>query len=318
MFITGGTGFVGSHVVRRLVQERCDVAVLLRSERNRWRLEDVWAQLTVVPGSLADILSVAPAITAFKPDVILHLGWAGANSYRFQNLPEQVFDNVPGSLELIRLAAECEARKFVGMGSVIEYGSTQFPVDEEQPARPHNLYGAAKYAVALMGERLAAVYGMQFAWFRLYWAYGPGDDAARMIPSVIMTLLRGEKPSVTKGEQYWDYLYIDDLVDAVYRVAVGDAVGTFNLGSGEPHTVREVVECIRDQIDPSLPIGFGEVPYRPDQIMFLQADITRLRKATGWQPTTPLAEGIRRTVEWYRRHSDPSRAGQKTGSESRA
>jgi nucleoside-diphosphate-sugar epimerase len=107
---------------------------------------------------------------------------------------------------------------------------------------------------------------------------------------------------LTEGAQTWDYLYVDDAVEAIYRVCVTPgAVGVFNLASGSPHSVREIAETIRDMIDLRLPLGFGELPYAPDQIMRLEADISKLVSCTGWKPKTDLRTGLRRTVEWYRR-----------------
>jgi nucleoside-diphosphate-sugar epimerase len=124
-----------------------------------------------------------------------------------------------------------------------------------------------------------------------------------MIPSLILQLLRGERPRVTAGQQKWDYVYVADAAEAVARVALNAAAaGVFNLGSGEAPVLRTIVESIRDEIDPRLPIGFGEVPYRSDQVMHLQAVITRLQTATGWAPRTPLADGLARTIAWYRQH----------------
>jgi nucleoside-diphosphate-sugar epimerase len=208
---------------------------------------------------------------------------------------------VGGSLELVRLAGELRCRDWIGLGSVLECGHYEVPHPEDVVARPASLYGAAKHGVSLMAERLCRIYGVRFLWLRLFYAYGPGDDPVRLIPYVITTLLRGEKPSLSPGEQRWDYLYADDLSEALVRLArTPDAQGVFNLGSGESHTIRHIVETIRDLIDPSLPLGFGEVGYRPDQIMHLRADIGKLRAATGWQPRASLAEGLRRTVDWHR------------------
>ena len=101
--------------------------------------------------------------------------------------------------------------------------------------------------------------------------------------------------------------YIDDVVAALIALATTDtAEGIFNVGSGSPVSIREMVSCIRDEIDPSLELGFGEVPYAPDQVMHLEADVRRLQAATGWKPQVSLADGIRRTVQWYARGEAPN------------
>jgi nucleoside-diphosphate-sugar epimerase len=114
-------------------------------------------------------------------------------------------------------------------------------------------------------------------------------------------LLAGDRPALTLGEQRWDYLYVDDAVEALVGAALAsDSTGVFNLGSGNAVAVRQIVEYVRDLIDPSLSLGFGELPYGAQQIMHLQADISRLHRATGWEPRVTLEQGLRTTVEWSR------------------
>jgi nucleoside-diphosphate-sugar epimerase len=126
------------------------------------------------------------------------------------------------------------------------------------------------------------------------------DNSDHLIPSVILSLLRGERKALTTGEQRWDYIYVEDVVNAIYKLAVAPgANGVFNLGSGTAHAIRTIVERVRDLIDPSLPLGFGEVPHNAEKIRSLQIDNSRLRQATDWSPQVSLDEGLRRTVEWY-------------------
>jgi len=299
--ITGGTGFIGSHLVRRLLREGVKVAVLMRPNSDPWRISNVISDVEVVYGDLTAIENIVHAIRSFAPEVVFHLAWHGANSYRYQNDPAQVYNNLGGSLQLVRMASQSNCHCWVGIGSVLECGHYDVPVMEDVNPRPTSLYGIAKFSLSLLAEKLCELYDINFSWLRLFWAYGPADDPLRMISYVILALLRGGKPALTPGEQRWDYLYVRDVVEAIWQVAIApEARGIFNLGSGNAHTIRGIVERIRDLIDPSLLLGFGEVPYRPDQIMHLQADITRLQQATGWSPGVGLDEGLRRTVDWFR------------------
>jgi UDP-glucose 4-epimerase len=110
-----------------------------------------------------------------------------------------------------------------------------------------------------------------------------------------------ERRPLTGGAQAWDYLYIEDTAEALCQAAVNDgAHGVYNLGAGEAYPIRSLVERIRDLIDPALPLGFGELPYLPDQSMHLQADIHRFQNATGWSPEVSLEAGLKSTIAWYR------------------
>lgn len=300
--VTGASGHLGSHLTRRLVAEGEEVAVLVRSGSDLGRIADVLGRVRVIHAGLEEAEEARAGVAAFRPEAVCHLAWAGVTG-ELREHPSQVTTNVAGSLKLFELARDHGCRSWVGLGSQAEYGPHGGALGEDLPARPQTAYGVAKLCVALLTEKLCQLAGVRFVWLRLLATYGPHDDARHLIPSVIERLLRGERPALTPGEQRWDYLYVEDAAEAVHRAAADGTVrGIFNLGSGEAHGVRGIVERIRDMIDPSLPLGFGEVPYRPDQVMHLQADITKLRAATGWAPRTSLEDGLRRTLEWHRSH----------------
>jgi len=299
--ITGASGFLGSHLARALVGEGHEVLAVVRSSSDLSRLDDIKVKLSFVVASLNTIETVCEPIAQFRPEVAFHLAWTGGNSSKFVNQTAQVFENVPGTLELVRILAEAGCATVVYAGSSVQYGEFNVPVSESDLSSPANLYGAAKYGAEVLVSGLCRAYGMRFCGVRVFWTYGPMDDAMRMIPSVISSLLDVQRPRLTEGRQLWDFLYIDDAVRAFLLLAsTASAEGVFNLGSGQPVAIREVVESMRDLIDPSLELGFGEVPYGPNQVMHLQPDVSRLQTATGWRPEVGLIDGIRRTVEWHR------------------
>ncbi len=299
--VTGASGFLGSHLVRQLLVEGHEVLAVVRPGSKSLRLHNIASKVAFAYADLATIPQISGEVKRFGPNVIFHLAWWGGNSNRFVNDPEQIFANIPGTLELVRTAHEVECKCFFFFGTAVEYGAYQIPVRETDAALPRNLYGSSKYAMMQLTEALSTNWGMRFCGIRPFWTYGPMDDPQRMIPYVIRQFLDGDRPRVTAGEQLWDFLYVEDAVKALMALAAaGSAAGIFNLGSGNPRPLKEIITLIRDLIDPRLEIGFGEIPYRPDQVMHLEADITKLCTATGWKPHTSLEEGLRRTVEWFR------------------
>jgi UDP-glucose 4-epimerase len=312
--VTGATGFVGSHLVARLVGRGDEVAILRRAESDPWRVRHLLPGVTQIRGGFPDVDGLARPIAEFAPDVVFHLAWGGVGKAQRDD-PHQHRVNIDGSLALLRLAACAGCGTWVGLGSQAEYGPRDGPLDEDAPTSPRNHYGAAKVEVCTRSRALAADLGVRSVWLRLFSAYGPADSPSALIPYLVTTLLGGGRPALTAGTQLWDYLYVADAAEAIIAAAATPgAEGVFNLGSGRVCTIREVAGRIRDRIDPALPLGFGEVPLGPDPILHLQADIGRLTRSTGWTPRTGLDEGLARTVDWHRRHGPGPRADAHAGS----
>jgi len=301
-FVTGATGFLGSALVRRLLMEGHEVHAMTRNVQSAgcWRLADVFSRIHVVAGDLGRLDLLEGVLPSIAPDVVFHLGWEGVGSAA-RNSARQLVDNVNHTLKMLDLCRIAKCPVFVGVGSQAEYGIAQGVLTEDSPCRPVTAYGVAKYSLSLLATKFGEVTDTRVVWFRLFSAYGPKDDPSHMLPFLITSLLQGTCPPLTLGEQLWDYLYVEDAVEAMLSaVASLQANGIFNLASGQSQTLRTVIESVRDAIDPELVLGFGELPYRPDQMMHLEGDITRLRAATGWEPRYSLQDGLRTTIGWYK------------------
>jgi len=287
--VTGATGLVGSSLLRKLLREGAETGVLVWEPRELQRIEDLVPRVT--------LLSDRESIRAFAPEVVFHLAWSGVTRDT-RNLPAQIHVNVPYALEVFRLAADAGARTWIGLGSQAEYGETTELLHETTAARPVEAYGVAKLAVATMTEKLCRLASMRYVWIRLVAAYGPADDHRRLIPMLIRTLAARESPSLTSGEQYVDYLYVEDVADALWAAAANEGVdGVFNLASGNPVRVRELAELVRDLIAPGVQLGFAP---SNGGARDLRADVSRFCAATQWTPRTTLREGVEKTIRWYR------------------
>ena len=299
--VTGASGHLGSHLVRLLLARGEVVAALVRPDSNLWRLEGILDHVRLIHADLADIAAVAEAIHREAPETVFHLAWSGVTSDT-RNQPCHLVKNVAGGLRLFEIAQAAGCRCWIGIGSQAEYGRQVGILSEDQIPQPDTGYGLAKLCLGKLLQTLCELSEVRYVWLRLLATYGPKDDSRHLIPAVIEKLQARLRPSLTSGVQNWDYLYVEDAVEAIYRVAVTpSAQGVYNLASGETHSVREIAERLRDMIDPSLPLGFGEIPQDLNAACNLQADITRLCKATDWVPQTNLESGLRKTLEWHRR-----------------
>jgi nucleoside-diphosphate-sugar epimerase len=301
--VSGASGHLGSYLTRLLIARGEEVTILVRPSSDLWRLDGVLDQVRVIRAPLEDLEPLANELRGAVPDTVFHLAWSGVTADT-RNHSDTLIDNVTGALRLFRIAREAGCGCWVGLGSQAEYGPQAAPLAEHLAPRPDTVYGVAKLSLGQMLAALCGAAGMRFVWLRLLAAYGPKDDPRHLIPSVIETLLSGARPALTAGEQLWDYLYVEDAAEAIYRAAATQAAeGMYNLASGHAETVRRMVERLRDMIDPELALGFGEIPYGPGGPMSIRADAGKLRNATGWSAATDLESGLRRTLEWHRSKS---------------
>jgi UDP-glucose 4-epimerase len=298
--VTGASGHLGSYLARRLLDCGEEVCALVRPGNNLWRLEGILHRVRLIRVDLRDLQEASEGIHKLSPDAVFHCAWSGVTSDT-RNRPDHLIQNINAGLRLFEIVQAAGCRCWVGIGSQAEYGRQAEPLREDMIPHPDTAYGVAKLCLGKLLQTLCEESNVRYVWLRLLATYGPRDNPKHLVPSVIEKLLERSRPSLTAGEQFWDYLYIEDAVEAIQRVANTPlAQGIYNLASGEAHSVREIVNRLRDLIDPSLPLGFGDIPYGPDGVFHLQADVTRLHKATGWFPKTSLETGLRKTLDWHR------------------
>jgi nucleoside-diphosphate-sugar epimerase len=141
---------------------------------------------------------------------------------------------------------------------------------------------------------------MGFAWTRFFHLYGPMEAKERLIPYVVLTLLKGEVAKCTSGEQVRDYLHVEDAASAVWAVAKSKLSGPVNIGSGQPIKVRTIVETIAQHLHREENVALGALPTDPQEPPLLLADVQRLASGVGWKPSLSLKEGLANTCEWWR------------------
>jgi len=304
--MTGATGFIGSAVLAELTHRRIRTLVLLRPESDRRRIPRLAAENAIVFSKL-DEPDLVGKLQAQQPAIFIHCAWRGVGGGE-RNADFQLAENVPFALASVKLAAACGCRQWIGLGSQAEYGNANRVLAETAPALPTTQYGHAKLAAGSQALALCHTAKMAGVWLRVFSTYGPGDHPYWMIPHVIREFLQGRAPQVTRCEQQWDYLFVADAARAIVSVANGNVSGVFNLGSGLARPLKQIIEVVRAELRTPVVPAYGAIPYRPDQVMHLQADIAKLHAATGWLPQVGLEEGIRQTVDWEKKLFEAGRA----------
>lgn len=301
--VTGPTGAVGTALCEKLLSEGVCVYAVIRPNSPRAAALPKHEKLHVVACDASALEKLPAIMDGITADAFYHLAWANTTGAGRNDMPSQI-NNIKYTIDAVRAAHALGCKVFIGTGSQAEYGRVEGILKADTPAFPENGYGMAKLCAGQMSRTECCALGMDHVWVRILSVYGPRDGMGSMVSSTISKLLAGDKPALTAGLQKWDYLYSEDAADALYLCAVHGRNGaTYPLGSGKAQPLREYIEAMRDAIDMSLQLGFGEIPYGPLQVMHLQADISELERDTGFYPKTTFETGIRNTIEWIKGES---------------
>lgn len=296
-FVTGATGHLGSALVRALIENEDEVALLARDPVNLKSIEPLRQKFNLLDFRNGYSQDLIRELRVFQPEVAFHLAWEGVVA-ESRNDPRSIANNVILSMETLEAVRKTGCQRFLGLGSQAEYGLVAGPADESTREAPVTGYGEAKLSCSRLSRAYCSMAGIHWTWVRLYSTYGPGDAPGHFLPYVVDQLLAGKEPELTACEQKWDFLAVEDAASALLELAApGRSGGIFNLGSGSSKSLREIVELVQEAVGNGCRARFGAVPYRPDQVMHLEPIIARLVEATGWSPRVSLVEGISALVQ---------------------
>lgn len=303
--VTGGAGFIGSHVVEALVQRGDHVRVLDNfCSGTRANLASWLNRIELLEGDVREAALVGRAVAGV--DYVLHQA-------ALRSVPKSLIDpvgyhevNVAGTLHVLMAAREAKVKRVVVASSSSVYGDTeQLPQREDQCADPISPYAATKLADELYGRLFTKAFGVPTVCLRYFNVFGPRQslesEYAVVVPKFITCLLQGEQPPVHgDGRQSRDFTFVANVVDANLKActaaqAPGEA---FNIAGGKAHTILDLVEMLNRLIGTKIPPTLG--PPRPGDVKHTRADIGKARRLLGWEPAVSFEEGLRRTVEHYR------------------
>lgn len=292
--VTGASGFVGSHLCRRLAEEGIEVHGVSRFGRRvrgvRWWRAD-----------LTDAEAATAVVERVRADHVFHLASEVSGSRSLDAVRPTFRRNLEAAVNVMVASAR------VGCSSLVLAGSMEEPdpgTGDETPVSP---YAAAKYAAGSYGRMLHALHGLPVVNVRMFMVYGPGQlDRTKLVPYTITSLLRAERPRLSSGTREVDWVFVEDVVEALLCAAgdAGLAGRSLDAGTGRLVSVRTVVEEIAERVGAPVEIVFGEIPERPHERVRV-ADTGAFALA-GWRARTSLEEGLDATVAWYRAAVDRS------------
>lgn len=296
--VIGANGYLGYQLTKYLVEKGLKVVALVPQGFD-------YSNVSSIPGincvdflfGSLDKLDNLPALK--DVDSIYNMAWIGVNATDRNNDKLQL-RNISCNVEVVEFAKRNNIRRIIIPGSAAQYACSGEIIDGTGSPAPSDLYSAAKVATYYYCNTLCTQYGIEFIWALITSIYGSGRDDNNLLSYVIKSFIKGEKPSTTNLEQRWDYLYIDDLMSALYLLGERGIGGKiYPVGSGENKMLREYVEIIRDTMGTSIPIGYGEVPYKNNKIDNQILDITAIQEDTGFMPKYTFEEGIKSTISFF-------------------
>jgi len=303
LLVTGASGFVGARLVRLALQRGHTVAALVGPDSHLHRLEHLLGDVDLIRADITDRRALDRVAATVRPDACVHLAAAGA-VVRQDDLDALLAANAVAPAHLAAALARAGCRRLVIAGSSSEYGPVDGVMDEASAPHPDDFYGVTKLAGGLLAAVTGARHGLETAQLRLFSVYGPGEDPRRLVPSVVRGLLAGQPIGLTPGAQVRDFVYVDDVAEALLAAVGRPALATLtvNVGTGVQTSVRELCHLAADLIGGHHLLRFGAVAYRPGERFSWRASTATAERALGWHARTLLPDGLARTIE-HARHA---------------
>lgn len=292
VLITGGTGFIGRNVVNLLLEKGYEVHLLVYPS-----LEPEKSGLIQYQMNLMDSVTLNDFLKKHKFENLIHLAWYVGKGCQTSELN---LDWVSLSLNLLKEFHKNGGKKVLFTGSVSEYDYRYgYMTENLTPLNNEYLYGKSKAALYTMSRDYSILNGIDFKWARLFNVYGPNERKERLVPSVVLSMLKGEDVKVSMCTKYQDYLHVEDIAGGIVALFESDVQGAVNICSGEPVKLRYIVDKIAELISFKGNILWGAVPTYFEEPLVV-GNNTKLKKEVNFVPKYTLNEGLEHTINWWK------------------
>jgi nucleoside-diphosphate-sugar epimerase len=296
VIITGANGFLGNKLARAIAHSGIKVLAVDISNNFLQNID----LITFHPCDLEN-LDLFHDFIHINADTLFHLAWIGINADARQNYNIQL-RNINVLMNVLELAKRLNIPKVIVLGSASEYAAGKMPITGDNLPAPIDAYGAVKSACHILSNGWSIQNGIPITWVIPSSVYGPGRDDNNVLTYAIKSLLKNERPEFTALEQKWDYIYIDDFIQALVLIGQNGKPGrSYTIGYGRSRQLKDYICTIRDVINPVLPLGIGNIPYKSGMPDNSEIDISILHDDTGFTPVVSFEKGIEETINYFRK-----------------
>ncbi|MEM3713879.1 MAG: NAD(P)-dependent oxidoreductase [Nitrososphaeria archaeon] len=305
VLLTGANGFIGSHIIDNLVKDKIyEIGITLRNSSDIWRIKE---HIQKIERFFVDEIDIDEIISNFRPDIVIHLAVYYKKHHTYDDIDEMLGTNVIFPTKILDSMIKNNVQFFINTGTFTEYSVDQNDLTTQSQITPANLYSATKVSFEDILKFYVSNYNLKAVTLKLFAPYGYKDNRKKLIPYLINCALSGKIAETSPGDQIWDFIYVKDVADAYmksinYLMNSHQNYSTFNIGSGESHSIKEIAEII-SSLGKKLQVNWGAISYDESEIFYVKADITSSRNILKWWPKYNIKEGISETYEWYKENT---------------
>lgn len=297
ILITGGAGFIGASLIRKLIKLNYNVNLVLKESSDLWRVKDILSKIKIYHTDLLNKKKLIEIVKKINPNFIIHL--ATYTNYGNQTDAEKMLEvNIKGTMNLLLASKNIDYKLFINTGSSSEYGNKNQPMNEKDCLEPISFYAVTKASASLLCQAFAREYRKPIVTLRPFSVFGPYEEAKRFIPTAIRAITKNESIKLTEGAQRRDFIYIEDVVDAYIKaMSKGKKLSgkILNIGTGKEYANDEVVEKLFKIAGKKVKIKKGAFPKKLWDTSHWVADITMSKKFLDWKPKFTLEQGLKKT-----------------------